>query len=99
MFRSDRISSFFNRSHAIQGFQLLAAVFWLFAFTFPVLDLIRVGHVRPITAVWGLTAAALSGAATVLSRRIRSGILPVAAGVAMSAGYLGIAWASAWWSQ
>jgi hypothetical protein len=92
MLRSDRVPSFFNRSHAIQGFQLLAAAFWFFAFTFPVLDLIRFGHVRQVMTAWGLTAAALSLAAAVLSRRAGSGLLPIAAGLAMSAAYLGIAW-------
>src|SRR5690349_10543262 len=38
---SDQAPSFFNRSHAIQGFQLLAFVFWFFAFAFRVLDLMR----------------------------------------------------------
>ena len=99
MKRSADTSSFFNRRHAIQGFQILALVFWFFALTFFVLDAQRLGYVRLVTITWGAAAVALSGAAALLSKHVRSGAGPAFLGCAIGALYLITAWMASLWSR
>jgi len=50
--RMDRATAFFNRSHLVQGAQILATIFCLLGTIFIGLDRIGIGSVRPTTFTW-----------------------------------------------
>ena len=85
-------TSFFNRSHLIQGAQALATVFGMLGTIFIGLDRLGAGRVSPSTLVWIGMSVILSGVAVVASRRLRSGAAPFATGVVLGLLYLGVGW-------
>jgi hypothetical protein len=87
----DRATAFFNRSHLVQGAQILATIFCLLGTIFIGLDRIGIGSVRPTTFTWIGVGAALSAFAALASRRARLGAVPLLVGVAIGLLYLGVA--------
>ena len=86
---------FFNRPHVIEGTQILAMVLSMLGVTFAGLDWLSKGHIRLTTLAWTLAALVFSVFATVLARRLKAGIAPLAAGALVGSLYLGMIWLSA----
>jgi hypothetical protein len=91
----NRATAFFNRSHLVQGAQILATIFCMLGTIFISLDRFGIGSVRSTTFTWIGVGAALSAFAALTSRRARTGAAPLFLGVSIGLLYLGVAWLSA----
>jgi len=88
----DRATAFFNRSHLVQGAQILATIFCILGTIFIGLDMIGIGSVRPPIFTWIGVGVALSAFAALASRRARLGAVPLLTGVSIGLLYLGVTW-------
>jgi hypothetical protein len=88
----NQATTFFNRSHLIQGAQILAMAFCMLGTIFIGLDMIGIGSVRPTTFAWIGVGTVLSVFAALASRRARTGAAPLLLGVSIGLLYLGVAW-------
>jgi hypothetical protein len=83
---------FFNRVHLSQGAQLLGTVFSMLGVIFTGLDRLKFGSISLSSLAWLGIGLFLCAIATVVSHRVRSGIMPLLSGCAMGGAFLSIIW-------
>ena len=92
MNESSRTTTFFSRSHLVQGTQALATTFCMIGVIFAGLDRRGLGLIRPTTLVWLGTGVLLSALAALVSRRARLGLKSLVSGSLIGFLYLGVTW-------
>jgi hypothetical protein len=92
MSRDNSTTSFFNRTHFVQGSQLLATTLCMLGVIFAGLDWRGMGFVRPATFVWLVMGFLLSAVAAIASRRARSAVTSFASGITIGLLFLGVTW-------
>ena len=83
---------FFNRSHAIQGFEILCTVSSMLALIFVCTDATVKGKLEAVATGTLVMAAIFSVAAAVVARDLRAGLLAVFTGMLFGSSILCVLW-------